>query len=378
MINKDKIDALLQVQDTTCVSIYVPTYRAGHNQEDRIRFKNALRDATLALANTGMREKEAKAFLKAGYALLEDQQFWLHLSDGLAVFFSADKFECLLLPHDVRPFSWVGNHFYLRPLLPVLTGRQRFFLLALSQNEVRFFEGNKYHITPVKIKDLVPENREAAVALDAPEPQLQAYSGSANGQSIYHGQGQGEHRSTEYLRQYLRAIDKGLMKMLHDEQEPLILAAVDHLVPIYREISSYGHIVDAHISGNPEQDDPVLLHEKAWAILAHHGQNQLAQQRQEFPAALSEEKASTELTSILQAALSGRVETLFLNKKERLWGQVQPDVMGLAIFDQQRDGSEDLLEILAMKTYENGGEVYNVAPDKMPDANTLANAVFRY
>jgi hypothetical protein len=44
---------------------------------------------------------------------------------------------------------------------------------------------------------------------------------------------------------------------------------------------------------------------------------------------------------------------------------------------KERTGDEDLLESAAIQTLVNGGTVYVVEPEKMPDTDPLA-AVFRY
>jgi len=141
MITREKFESLLSNDQKPCVSVYIPTHRSGHVQEDRLQLKNALKNASHELMNFGLSEKEAFRFLTAGYQLLESEDFWLNLSDGLGLLFGPDYYEYFILPVRVETLVQVSDEFYLRPMIPALTGRQRFFLLALSQNEIRFFEG---------------------------------------------------------------------------------------------------------------------------------------------------------------------------------------------------------------------------------------------
>ena len=256
--NSKKFNRLSNIFTTgeACISIYIPTHRAGQVQEDKIRFKNALSEAVNKLIDANMLlteefdKKSARKFLSPAFDLLEDNDFWMHLSDGLAVFLNGHLFEYFVVPINFNQQIHVGSSFYLRHLLPLMTGDDRFFLLALSQGEVRFFEGHKHHITPVIINDLVPESTSAVMQF-AREPVLQGHSA---GTYIHHGQGVGKDDHNKDLKQYFRQIDRGLMEMLFDERAPMVIAAVDYLVPLYKEISKYPHIVDAHISGNPEND----------------------------------------------------------------------------------------------------------------------------
>jgi len=40
----------------------------------------------------------------------------------------------------------VSDRFHLKPLLPLLTGDGRFYILALSQNQVRLLQGTRYSV----------------------------------------------------------------------------------------------------------------------------------------------------------------------------------------------------------------------------------------
>ncbi len=378
MLTKENFDALKTIRDDYCVSIYIPTYRAGHNQEDRLRFKNALKEARDGLIEMGLEEKQARGFLTTAYDLLYNERFWLHLSDGLVVFIRPGQFEYHILPLNFNPFVFVGQQFYLRPLLPLLQGKNRFFLLALSQNQVRFFEADRYSITPVIIGDLVPGDLQEALQFKNRSINIQSHSGnSRQGASIVHGHGMGKDHKVKDLIYYCRSIDNGIMEMLHDEKAPLMLASVDYLAPIYREVTNYPHVTDLHINGNPDGEDPVLLHEKAWALMGDFF-NQKPEKLKAFEAALAYGKASFNLHEILTAAVNGRVKTLFLNKDYRNWGQLDEAANQIFYHRTKEPHSQDLLELAALHTYDNGGEVLQMSRKELPRMTANANAVFRY
>lgn len=93
MLNQKKFEALMEKRDNILVSIYIPTYRAGNAEADHLRFKNALDDAAGLLKEKGLSEKDARAFLRKGYDLLDQIDFWTNLSDGLAVFLTDTTME---------------------------------------------------------------------------------------------------------------------------------------------------------------------------------------------------------------------------------------------------------------------------------------------
>ena len=370
--------------ETPCISIYVPTHRANHVEEDRIRFKNALSDVKRNLQNGplfpsgGMNERETEGFLGEALDLLDDNEFWQNQSDGLAVFIGKDHFHVFTVPVNFNPMTYVKTHFYLRPMMPLLNGEDRFFLLALSQGDVRFFEGHAHHITPVKISDLVPDNLQAAMALDAPEKSLQHHSGGGQ-TGIHHGHGLHKNQKEWQISTYCRMVDKGLMEMLHDENAPLIIAAVDDLVPLYREVSDYSNIVDFHISGNPENDSPGLLHEKAWSKMKGYFRQEIEIEKDRFSEALAQGKASFALTDILPKAINGRVQTLFLAKDAPvLWGSYDETKNEAVIHEEQRPSSVCLYDLAARKTYDQGGTVWHIDRAEFPNVTAEMNAIYRY
>lgn len=378
MINRKQAENLANIKEENCISIYVPTHRAGHNLEDNIRFKNALSETVDKLTERGMTKKEASKYLKKGYELLDDAEFWMHQSDGLAVFIGNNTFEYHTVPVDFNPLVHVHNSFYIRPIFPLLTGENRFFLLALSQNEVRFFEGNQYSITPVTIKDLVPANMEEALMLD-PESSLQHRAGqNGQGSALYHGQGEGKDNKNAHLRDYFNQVDKGLMNMLHDERVPMVIAAVDYLVPIYKEATEYSHIMDVHVSGNPEHDDPTVLHEKAWTLMKDYFNEHKSNLKEQFTAYMSENKASFFIYDIVPAAVEGKVDTLFMNKNLNIWGKYNKKTHDIEIHKNKTKNSDCLLEIAARETYLQGGTIYNVPIEEMPQMTAMVNAIYRY
>src|SRR5687767_7735657 len=48
---------------------------------------------------------------------------------------------------------------------------------------------------------------------------------------------------------------------------PMVLAAVEHLVPVWRHASTYPHLVDETLAGNPEGLGSHELHAGAWAVV---------------------------------------------------------------------------------------------------------------
>lgn len=71
------------------------------------------------------------------------------------------------------------------------------------------------------------------------------------------------------------------------------------------------------------------------------------------------------------------IDTLFVAVGVQQWGYFTPDENQVELHQQKEIGDEDLMDFAAIHTLLNGGTVYAVEPEAVPDNTPLA-AVFRY
>jgi hypothetical protein len=277
----------------------------------------------------------------------------------------------------------VSDRFHLKPLLPLLSGDGRFYVLALSQNEVRLLLGARYHITTIDLED-VPESLAEALRFDDPEKQQQfhtatASSGTPGGRpAVFHGHGVSSDDKQSNLLRYFQQIDRGLQSLLpYDEPVPLVLAGVEYLLPIYHDANHYPYLMDQGVTGNPEEMSPAELHERAWAIVHPHFEQSRQEARARYEQLANTDQASGDIRTILPAAHYGRVDTLFVALGRQQWGRFDPDTNTIQLRAEPEPEDEDLLNTAAIQTMSNGGTVFAVEPDDMPDQLPLA-AIFRY
>jgi hypothetical protein len=77
------------------------------------------------------------------------------------------------------------------------------------------------------------------------------------------------------------------------------------------------------------------------------------------------------------AAHDGRVDVLFVARGVERWGTFDRTARAVRIHDEERPGSEELLDLAAVQTLRNGGTVYAVPPTDIP-GNAQAVALLRY
>jgi hypothetical protein len=383
--SKGNLKMLMEQHRGPCISLYLPTHRTGTEmQQDRTRLKNQMRQAENLLFLTNVHVAEVEDLLEPIQALVDDEPFWLHPSEGLALFRSRDVFDPYRLPFSFQELVVVSNHFYLKPLLPFLSKDGRFYILALSQNDVRLFEGTHFSIHEVELPGAVPEGMAEVLRYDQPEHQLQ-YQSSSSGASagkggrqamIFREQGVVGDDTREQVLRYFRQIDKGLQEVLRDETAPLVLAGVAYLNSLYRAVNTYPHLLDRGIAGNPDTLKAETLHEQVWALVEPYVSKPQQDAAAQYKHYAATERASNNARKIIPAAYDGCIESLFVASDQEQWGTFDPATRTMHVHRQAKFRDEDLLDLAATQTLLHGGSVYAVEREHMPDTALVA-AVFR-
>ena len=381
-LSKKELEELTGKHEGPCASIFLPTHRAGvETQQDPIRLKNLLGEAREKLVARGLRTTEADAILEPAQGLLENDLFWRHQADGLALFLSQGVFHSYRLPLSFGELAIVTDRYHLKPLLPLLAGDGRFYVLALSQNEVRLLGASRYSADEIELGDDVPESLADALKFDDPEKQLQFHTGSSGGEGggrtgVFHGHGAEDDSKDDILR-YFRKIDRGLRDVLKGQEAPLVVAGVDYLLPIYREANTYPELVEEGTTGNPEDLSVEELHERAWKIVGPRFSEARREAAERYAELAGTGRTSTDPQEVIQAAYYGRVDTLFVASGVRRWGSFDPGTGEVNHHDEPEFGDGDLLDFAAVQTILNGGAAYLTDLDKIPGGADVAG-VFRY
>jgi hypothetical protein len=379
-LSNDELKTLMGKHQGLCISIFMPTFRTGvESQQNQIRFKNLLRRAEEKLLAAGLRSQELKGLLEPAQAMPGNALFWRRQSDGLALFLCTGLFRCFCLPEAFDELIVVADRFHIRPLLPVLRNDRRFYILALSQKEVRLLEGTGQGVREIELEAL-PKSLDEALQYDELEKQVRFRTGSVSGGSglaMVSGHGGVADDTKDNLLKYFRMIDRGLHDRLKDEHAPLVLAGVEYLFPIYREANTFPHLIEEGIPGNPRGINSDSLYRMALKIVGPFFQkaenNALAQYRQSSGTGLT----STDIREIVSEAAHGRVGTLFIATGSRIDGTLNRESGTVDLHRKPEAEDEDLLEVAAIQTYLHGGSVFILPPNKMPEPKALV-AVFRY
>lgn len=362
-------------------SIYLPTeLRGPATRQSPIRFKNLVKE-TLGRLKADDAESVAAKIREACEPLFDDHDFWQHQTPGLAVL--CDEERCIFYHLPLAPAEGVhiGKRFHIKPLLEAERSNRRFYVLALSLNQCRLFEGDIEALREVDVPDM-PGSLEEALRFDDPERSLQYHSGGRDGggQPIYHGQGAPSDLSNDRTLRYFQACAKALDSYLTQRgKAPLLLAAVDEHLPVFRRASSYqGLVTDWHISGNPDVAGPSDLHKKAQEIIAGILDKDRDHALEEVERLKGTGRSCSEIDQVAAAMIQGRVQHLFVAGDKTVPGKIDLNSGEVELCDGSNgEAAVDLLNEAAAEVLLHGGDAHVMPAETIPSA-TQAVAILRY
>lgn len=384
-LSKDDLGALLETQPGWHVSIFMPMIQRGaETQQNPIRCKTLLRQAEEQLFANGLRPPEAQALVQPVQQLLTNRVFWQRQSHGLALFLAPHLVRAYSVPLPLDELVVVARRFHVKPLLPLVSGDGHFFVLALSQKEVRLLRGTRYSISEIELPG-VPQGVAEALRYEDIEKKGHHYPGSqgrpAGGVSPLAGHGVGiedaTHEPNDAILRYFQQVDTGLRAFLRDERAPLVLAGVGYLLPIFRRANTYPYVLEAGITGNPEGLRPEELQEQAWSVVQPHFQRTEDGAAAQYRQLIGTGRAASDINTIVTAAYDGRIDTLFVAMSVQQWGIFHAETRTVEAHQEAVGGDEDLLDVAATYTLLKRGTVYAVDPEQLPD-RTPAAAILRY
>ena len=388
VLSATDVSQLLGSRTSPCVSLYMPTHRVGENtKQGRVRLKNLLDMAEQQLTQAGLRVSEAREMLDSARQLLDDSPFWSYQSDGLAIFISRDQSWRFRLPIPFDEVVMTGGRFHLKPLMPLLTGDGLFYILAISQNQVRVLRCTRDFCEEVQ-SSLIPQSEAVILQYVEQQKQLQWHSQTSPSPkggkraAVFHGQGGPQRDHKARLFEYFRIVVTGLRHLISDPHTPVVFAGVEYLYPLFRQANDGLHLLDDFIRGNADESHRVLatdLRKQAWRIVEPHflAERRKAAELVRNAAATAPHRAARTLDDAVRAAHDGRIEYLFVDRSEHRWGRLDPATGKVQVHDRPQNGDEDLLDFAATSTLAHRGTVYAVDHDEMPEDAPIA-ALLRY
>ncbi|HNP17167.1 MAG TPA: hypothetical protein PKL31_01930 [Fulvivirga sp.] len=383
LITKKEIAELSNINKDNSISIFIPTHRGGKKVlqgEDKLALKNQIKKVNSKLTKIGLQAEAINKLMAPVQQLMDDTAFWREQSDGLAIFVADGFFKYYTLPVYFKEFNYVSNSFYLKPLMPMFVGDGDFYLLMLERSNVKLYECTQHSFTEISIEECIPETKQDRVGFDFEQKNLQFRTGqTGTGQVMYHGQEAATGKRDNEIKKYLRAINDGLAPILKGENIPMLVAAQRPIFDIYNEVNTYPNLMGENLNINFGDTSIYDAHELAWERMAPV----FDQKRKDKIALFLDEegtgKTAIGIDKIIPAAINGRIDALFCENKSDIFGSYKEDKEAISVTQsEENEDTISLMNVAVIKTFLNGGEVYLLDKEEMPNPNSRINALFRY
>ncbi|WP_281542258.1 hypothetical protein [Maribacter aestuarii] len=380
---KEIFESLIETHALHCVSIYLPMDKKGQEQNLHLAqgfLKKCINEVRDTLTQHQMHIDEINKHLDPVAQLLDRVDFWRNPSDGLAIFLNPkDGMQYFKVPISFEVKTYVSSHYYLKPLLPLYHNVGMYYLLELSQDYVKLYEASRFHFKDVYVEDFAPKRLEEAVGFDHKPKMLQFRTGqNVHSAGSFHGHGEGKDDERKELVTFFRAVDKGVKKVIGHKNVPLVLVCVDHLFDIYKDASTYPELHPENLGGDPEFRGKTSLHEASWNLMEKHFTKHQSQKALQFNELYHTQKTSYEIDDILNAALHGKVDTLFIADEDDIFGTYDFENNKIITDDEKDLSNTSLTNLAAIEAFKRGGKVYVLPSNEMPLKESSMNAVFRY
>lgn len=208
------------------------------------------------------------------------------------------------------------------------------------------------------------------------QKQLQMHSG-AKGSSIVHGQGNIKDVRKAQITELARRTDKVVADYLKKNESPLLLAGVEYLQAIYREVNSCRQLLDIGLTGNVDKLSPKTILEKALPLVRPAFRRTRKKAERVYQEKLGTGLALDDFSEVFEASVDGRIDTLFVPVGKQKWGTLDHKTNKVQIHANAKPGDKDLLCVTSTNTLLKGGKVFAVLPEQMPGNSTVA-AILRY
>lgn len=378
--------ALAQSTGFPRVSIYLPTHQSyPENEQDPIRLSTLLKEADQRLAAAGVRRPEIDDLLAEARGRVPAAMFWRYQDHGLAILIEKGKTQFVKLPQYVPELVVVSPRYHLRPMIRMFRNGEKFGVLALTRDKVRFFEGNSRELREAAVEGMpsgIAEITERTEFDDNLGFHARDRGDSVSGAGVgkFHALGVSpEDYETVELQRLLQEVAKAVDRYRANSESPLILAGNPRIIGHARKF-----LDDRHVTKEAIQTDPFALangelHAQAWRIAEPIIRADRENARRRLRAQLEGAPipGTKDVQSLLREAIAGRVEYVFLASDANVWGYFDEEYQVLRIDPEPGPDNEDVLNRLAVETLIRGGDVFTLPEDLRAKVGPAAG-VFRY
>lgn len=360
-MNRQEVMLLQQMRSMPSVTITLPTHRTSpDNKQDPIRLKNLVVEAGNRLLKD-FSKREVEGVLKRLEDLAAEVDH-AHNLDGLALFVSKDFSRAVKVPFALKERVEVGEGFATRDLVFALNRTPRYWVLALSEQPTRLYEGTR--------DDLLEVTAGAF-------PMMHNLPGGAT--RLPGGEGiNPSSQQDRFHEQFFRAVDQEYDKVTKDDPLPLAVVGVDRYLAFFRQVSTKNDVV-TEIKGNYDHLTAHDLGKLAWPAVKEALAERRAKVFDQLNDAIGARKFASTAGEAWRYAHQGRGALLLLEEDYHQPARLSDDGMNILVSENPADLDvmDDAADVIVEEVLQKGGRVVFVPNGSLKDHGRVA-LILRY
>jgi hypothetical protein len=361
-----EIEKLASFRGSPVVSIYLRTTPVTPNGAvDRLELKALLKTAIGQMGEAEASRQDVDAIRDNVEALIDDDDFWAHQANSLAVLATTESTRTYRLPNHLSNTVEVSDRFHLKPLLRSVTFPHHAYVLAIGMGAVRLVEVSA-DLPPhvVNVPDLPRDARQALGRRSHVERAGTMRSGESTSENAL-------------LTRYARTVDRAIRPILAGHDRPLIIAAAEPMASIFRNVCSYPHLAGPVVAGSADHQPDHELAAAARAVLDQIYAAEMADLGSRFAASEGSGLATRDLGQAARAATMGAVDTLLIDIDAVVPGVVGEDDGVVMLAERPGPQSYGVIDEIARRALRSGARVVAARRADIPGQGDLA-AILRY
>lgn len=296
-MNRQDIKILQSLRGYPSLTITLPTHRTSpDNRQDPIRVRNLVAQATERLLSEFSRREIAPLLQRLDE--LAGQLDYRNMLDGLALYVSKEYGQIFFLPFTLPERVVVDESFLTRDLVYALHRTPRYWVLALSEQPTRLFEGTRDTLVEITA-GAFPMTHEGPGGA-APLP-----GGFGVRKSAYRD---------EQHRQFFRKVDDELGKVLADDPLPLAVVGVDRHLSFFNELTAHQSAIKTTLTGSHDKTSAHELAKLVWPLVQANMEGRIRLSLDDLGAAIKGQRYASGIGEAWRLAHEGRGRTLLVEE----------------------------------------------------------------
>lgn len=363
---RTEILKLAEMRSAPCVTIYLSTTPLTEAaQADRTALKNLAREAMNQLEAIDTPKRSLWPIEAAVAEIEDDDEFWAHQANSLAIFLTPDSVRTYRLPSKLENQVHVSDRFHLKPVLRATTFPHDAYVLAIGMGAVRLIEISA---------DLPPHPVKVA---GLPKDMADASGRRSHLSRKNHMKGAEESSENALLTRYARVVDEALRPVLSGQERPLIIAAAEPMASIFRSVSTYPHTVAEYLGGSADHTADHVLADQARSVLDRLYAAEITALGELYATRENQGRATTDVAQAARAATFGAIDTLIVDMDAVVPGTVDDETGAVTLAKASSADTYGVVDEIVSRALKSGARVIAARKDDLPGKGVIA-AILRY